>query len=264
MIGGAELGRALGGEAGDQPVKRIVPARARHQRLGEIRPHLPHHVEAAIGQAADEGAVGRLHQLDRPDDAARLRKRAAGLGQRMGPFGEIVVILALALPFEIGIEGRIGRALGQGLADPEPAQGGMGAGLLARKAAQPPLAGIVGAVLAQHLVHLADQRLGEAGVFLPPCGALQGEEIAQGKGVRPEVAPLGGGAGEAGAGGEIFHDFRRLGDFAGRGGSFHGLGSGPVNPALTVRHICSLNRRRTAGIVVLFQGFATYSGSRYA
>lgn len=42
------------------------------------------------------------------------------------------------------------------------------------------------------------------------------------------------------------------------------LGSGPINPALTVRRICFLNRRKAAGIVVLFQGIATHPGNKSA
>ncbi len=49
-----------------------------------------------------------------------------------------------------------------------------------------------------------------------------------------------------------------------KGKKRHGAGSGPTNPARTVRQICSLNRRCGAGTVVLFQAAATHSGGKSA
>ena len=54
----------------------------------------------------------RLCQLDRPAVIAFLAGDARGALERLHPFGEVVVVLAVPLPFQLGIEGLVGRALG--------------------------------------------------------------------------------------------------------------------------------------------------------
>ncbi len=178
--------------AGDVAVERIVLAHRGDQRAGEIHAHLPHHAPAA-----DE-RLRRQHQLARLEVELPLARRARRLVEGVHPAGQVVEVLAVAVPFEALVERLAFAALGQLLADAQAAAGRVLFALRVREAAQPAGARVVGAVAAEHVVHPVDQPQRQVPLS-------EREEVADGERVRPEVAALRARGSDAGALEEIAH-----------------------------------------------------------
>ena len=105
------------------------------QRARQIDAHFPvHPLAGAVSWHIRERAVRRVGELARPSVEHRLAGRARHLIERVHPLREVVEVLAVAVPLEPLVEGLAGSALGQGLADPEAAAGGVGFALLVRRA----------------------------------------------------------------------------------------------------------------------------------
>jgi hypothetical protein len=136
--------RELGPVRGDALVV-VKPA----ARVGERQGH--------GGIRADERGVGRLRQLDRPGVEDRLVGLAMDPVECVQPLGQVVEVLAVAIPLEPGVEWVARPALGERLADPEPAPGGVLLALALGAAADPAPARVVRTVPPQHVVHLIDE-----------------------------------------------------------------------------------------------------------
>ena len=169
-----------------QAVERIVHALRGHERPRQIHAHLP--VDAA---RMDEVAMRGFSELDCPSAVVLVVRHATGALERAHPAGEVVVVLAVAIPLEVRIVGLARRALRQPLADAQPARRRM------RR---------VGIVRAQHFVHLSDQALGQFEEAPLAAAEVEPEPGVHGKGVGPEVAPRRHLAGKTGRVGECVED----------------------------------------------------------
>ena len=174
-------------EAGEKAVERIVLTHRRDQRTREVDALLPVHPPAAAGTVVREGAVRRVGELPRPDVEHRLPGRARDLIERVHPLGEVVKVLAVAVPLEPLVE-RIGRAaLGERLADAEAALRGVGLAVFGPEPAQPPAADVVLAMAAERPMHALDEPEGQLGVPALTSRAGQSEEGAHRERIGPEV-----------------------------------------------------------------------------
>ena len=104
---------------------------------------------------------------------------------RVHPLCEVVEVLAVALPFEAVLNRLVGAPLRQRLADAQPARGGMRLPRLLVEPADPAGAPIVGAMPAEHVVHLIDQREREIDVARVSGRATESQPRAYGERIRP-------------------------------------------------------------------------------
>ena len=94
-----------------QAVERIVHPHRRHERPRKIDTHFPVKPRRRARRVG-ESAMRRLRQLERPAVIALLARDPRSALERVQPLGKVVVVLAVALPFQLGVEGLVGRALG--------------------------------------------------------------------------------------------------------------------------------------------------------
>ena len=154
-----------------EAVERIVLPHRRHERPRQIDAHLPGHRPAVPRRrtrrrACATSASSRAHRLK-----LRLPCRARDLIERVHPLGQVVEVLAVAVPLELLVERLARAALGQRLADAQAAARRVrGAGLLVEPA-QPAGARRRRAMPPQHVVHLIDQTQREVANCLRRCCA---------------------------------------------------------------------------------------------
>ena len=103
----------------------------------------------------------------------------------MHPLGKVVEVLPVAVPLEPRIEGLVRTPLGEWLADAKTPAGRM----LGARVAEPALARVVLAVLAEHLVDSLDELQGSLAVRLISGRPREAEAVADREGVGPEIAP---------------------------------------------------------------------------
>jgi hypothetical protein len=88
-------------------------------RSGEVDTHLPNHaLRAAERRTNAEAPNSGLGELPRPADVAWVTGDSADARQGVHPFGQIVEVLPIPVPFELLVERLAGSALAQRLADP--------------------------------------------------------------------------------------------------------------------------------------------------
>jgi len=126
-------------------------------------------------------------------------RRSRDLIEGMHPPGQVVEILAVAVPLQLLVEGIARSALGQPLADPQTAASGMGLALTLAQPTDPPDPRIVAPLPSERVMDPLDQSRGQLRVARVPRRTRQAEEVAHREGVRPEVTSLGALRGEAGA-----------------------------------------------------------------
>jgi hypothetical protein len=105
----------------------------------------------------------------------------------MHPFGQIVEVLPVALPFELIVEGLVDAALRELFANTKAARRGVLLPCRFFEPAQPSGARIVGAMLAQGVVHLIDESKSKVSVTVLPGASRKPEDVANREGVGPEV-----------------------------------------------------------------------------
>jgi hypothetical protein len=98
-------------------------------------------------------------------------------------------VLTVPVPFESLVHGLVRAALGERLADAQPPSGRVPFTLLLSQTTDPALPGVVGAMSPEDVVDLIDQTQGQLPVSAVPGAALQLQQVADGEGVRPQVAP---------------------------------------------------------------------------
>ena len=173
----------------DQAVERIVLPHRRDQRTRQIDAELPvHPLAAAVPRRVREGAVRRVGELARPGVEHRLPGRSRHLIERVHPLREVVEVLAVAIPLEPLVDRLVGAALGQRLADPEPAARRVGFTVLLGEPADPSGAAIVGAMSTEDVMHPIDQLERQLRVARVSRHVREAEEVAHGERVGPQVA----------------------------------------------------------------------------
>ena len=96
----------------------------------------------------DEPAVHGLGKLGSPQCVDWITGCGSGLAKGMNPFCQIVIILAVPLPFEMFVEGFVWFSLAELLANPQAANGRVSFASNSFQATDPTLARVVAAMLA--------------------------------------------------------------------------------------------------------------------
>ncbi|MDH3739988.1 MAG: hypothetical protein OER56_00185 [Hyphomicrobiales bacterium] len=117
----------------------------------------------------DEAAVHALGKLGSPQSVNRITGCGPGLAKRMYPFCQVVIILAVALPFEMFVKRFVWFSFAQLLAYPQAANGWVSFARNSFQATDPALARVVAAMLAKGLMHLVDKVCGQPEIFLFTC-----------------------------------------------------------------------------------------------
>jgi hypothetical protein len=103
----------------------------------------------------------------------------------MHPLRQVVIVLPIAIPFQLFIVGFIGPALVHSLADSQPAARGVCFSLFLTETADPAYPWVVFAVPSEDVVNLIDETQGELFITLVARLLVKGEEIADGERVCP-------------------------------------------------------------------------------
>ena len=106
----------------------------------------------------------------------------------MHPFGEVMEILAIPVPLFVTVEGFAETAFQLRFANAQTTCRRVLYGHGALKPADPALACVIVVILAQHSVDLLDQRQGLLRARRVACALEQCQEIADRKGVGPQIA----------------------------------------------------------------------------
>ena len=147
-----------------------------------------------------------LGEFPRPDIELRLSRRTRQLVERMHPFGQVVEVLAVAVPLQPLVEGLVGPALGEPFADPKPATGRMVLPLALAQPADPSRARIIVTMSSQCVMHAVNQAQSQFRVPLFPGRTRQTEKVANREGVGPQVALLRAFGTQPGAFRELQHE----------------------------------------------------------
>ena len=101
--------------------------------------------------------VRRLRQLYRPSDIGRISGDPAHTVERVHPLREVVVVLAVLVPFQTLIGRLVGLTFVQLFSDPQAPSGRVQLTLLLIQAADPAASWIIVAVPTEGMMHLIDQ-----------------------------------------------------------------------------------------------------------
>ena len=143
---------------GDEAVQCVMHPHRLNQRPREISAHLPGEADdVARSRSAEEALESGLCELHRIACIGGVAGCKARLAERVDPLGQIVEVLAVAIPLEPLVHRFIGVALAERLADPQAPRRRMLAPGLLVEPADPAAAQIVAAVAPEHMMHLVDQ-----------------------------------------------------------------------------------------------------------
>src|SRR5208282_2145197 len=106
----------------------------------------------------------------------RLPCRPRGLIEGVHPLGQVVEVLAIAIPLELLVVDLSVATLAELLADAKAATRGMGLALSLAEAADPAGARVIGAMPAEGMVHLVDQPKRKAEVAIVAGGTGDPDE----------------------------------------------------------------------------------------
>lgn len=193
---------------GDEAVQGIMMAHGGDQRVGKVDAHFPvHPLRASGGGRVGEPFMDRFGQFPRPSVVIGVAGGPAHLVQGVHPFGQVMEILAVPIPFGPIIKWLCSPPFGSLLSDAESASGGMMLSFGFVQAADPSGPRVVFPVFAQHLMDLIDEAERQVTVSLFRCLTVQREEVADGECVCPEIAARGDvRRHQAGAFRKTFHD----------------------------------------------------------
>ena len=180
-------------QVADVAIQRVVLSHGRDQRPCQIDAHFPAHPAGAPcgrGQVG-EGLECTAGELTRPGVEAGLLCGPRDLVEGMHPLGQVVEVLAVAVPLQALVEGLAGTPLRQAFTDAQPAPGWMPFTLVFTQSADPPRAPVIVPMPAQGVMNLVDQLQCAFRVALLAAAARQAEIVADREGVRPQVAPPG-------------------------------------------------------------------------
>src|SRR5271169_756913 len=144
----------------------------------------------ARSRPADKPLEAGISQLNRPASVCRVVRDEARPAEGMHPFGQIMKILAIPIPFQPLVNRFTGSAFLERFADPETTCGRMLARGFVIEPADPPAAQVIVAIPSQHAMHLIDQISSTASIYLIACLPEQFEEVANRKCIRPKVSLL--------------------------------------------------------------------------
>lgn len=165
-----------------------------NERAREIDAHLPREARGLVRARREqrttrsERCVRDGRELARLTAVAHLAREARDLIEAARPLRKVMKVLAFSVPLEALVEGLAGRPLRQRLADAQPAARRMKRALVIIESTQPAATRVIGPVPPEHRVHLIDEVERELAVMRVAGAPGEREEIADGEGVRPEVA----------------------------------------------------------------------------
>src|SRR5262249_61775486 len=110
----------------------------------------------AWGLGGDAGGRG-VGELAGPLTEYPFPGRPRYLIERVHPLREVVKVLAVAIPLEPVVDGLVRSALGERLADAQPAASGVEFSQVVGESTDPPGAAVIVAMPAQHVMHPVDQ-----------------------------------------------------------------------------------------------------------
>src|SRR2546423_1344639 len=162
----------------DETVQRVMQAGGRNERPRKIGAHLPIDPHDLAGSGCSREAIERrLRKLNGPARVCVVAGDQGGLAKRVKPLGQIMEILAIAIPLQALVEGLVWISLLARFSNPQPSRGWMTPAALLIEAADPAGTHVVGAKSAQHAMHPLDELCRTAVVFFIPGALEQFEEI---------------------------------------------------------------------------------------
>ena len=108
------------------------------------------------GEMIDKPGVGRPGQFQRPAVITPVPGSPADLVEGLHPFGQIVEVLSVPVPFQLLVVRFAFPTLGQGLAYPQSPDGGVSRSFLFPQAADPAGPDVIRPVPAEYLMDLGD------------------------------------------------------------------------------------------------------------
>jgi hypothetical protein len=138
--------------------------------------------------------------------------QSVSIAKPTGRLGQVVKVLAVAIPLQPLVERHAQSALGQRLTDAQSAARRVIFGVPPVEAAQPTMAVVVGAMPSQDVMHLIDEPQRQFPVSGLTGDASETEKVADGESIGPEIAPRRSLPAHAGALRETQHDCRRFFD----------------------------------------------------
>ena len=131
---------------------------------------------------------GRSRPAPGPSVEAWASRGTGDLIQGVHPLGQVVEVLAVAVPLQAFIEGLIGTAFRKLFADAQPGSGWMRLALLVAEPTEPTVTRVTIPMSPQRLMDLIDQLQGKCIVLFFTGHASQTDKVAYGEGVCPEIA----------------------------------------------------------------------------
>ena len=136
-----------------------------------------------------KAAYDAFRQLHGPPGIDRIPGDPADAVKGMHPLGQVVVVLPVLIPFQALVGRFVRPPFVQPLADPQAAPRRVQLALGFVQSADPAAAGIIGTVAAKDVMHLVDELQGEITPH-PVIGlSEQFQQVAERKGIRPEIPP---------------------------------------------------------------------------
>ena len=185
----------------------------RYERIGKVRTHFPvHALPAAPGRSVNKMLMSGFGQFHGPGVVNRIAKGAGDPVKRVHPLGQIMEVLAVPVPFHTFVVRFGGAAFLELLTDSQTADCGMLLAFRLVQPADPPGLGVVPTSPAEgvmDLIHEPQRQIPIPGVFRQ---IVETQEIADGKGVGPEISfRRGGAARRSGCFREIGHQLHQRG-----------------------------------------------------
>ena len=111
---------------GNEAVQRIVLPHGRDQRKGKVDAHFPKHPVPNPGRGeGDKPGLGRSSQFQGPAVITAVPGSPADLVEGLHPFGQIMEVLSVPVPFQLLVVRLAYPTLGQRLAYPQSPEGGV-------------------------------------------------------------------------------------------------------------------------------------------
>jgi len=167
-----------------------------------------HPLPATIWWRKSEFGMGSLCQFYRPPDIGRISGGLAHAIESMHPFGQVMVILPILIPFQTLIRRLIWLALIQLLSNAKTTYCWMLFTLLRIEATDPALSWVVTSVFAEEVMYLINELQGKIQMGFVIGLAVEFKIVADCERIRPEIASgMSPGWRQSGQAGKLRHDF---------------------------------------------------------
>jgi hypothetical protein len=175
----------------DESIQRIMQSHGVRKTAGEISAHFPIDTDdVARCSPLDEAVASGRSEFEHLCNVRWIASHKGRPAEAVHPFGQIMKILTIAIPFQSLVDWFTNLAFLERLADPQTASGRMTLSGFFIQAADPALTNIVTAITPEHLIHLVDQVSCATAIEFIASPFEQLKKIANRKGVGPKVSLL--------------------------------------------------------------------------